>query len=265
MDLLTNTFKQALYAKRPQIGLWVGLANAYTAEICAGAGFDWLVIDGEHSPNTLQTTLAQLQAVAPYPVMPVVRPAWNDPVEIKRILDAGAQTVLVPMVQSAAEAAAAVAAVRYPPQGIRGVGSALARAARWNRVPDYLARANAEMCVLVQIETPQGLEALEDIAAVDGVDGVFIGPADLSASMGYLTRPDHPDMLRTLDDAIARIARTGKAPGILHGDPDLARRFLAAGALFVAVGADASLLARATEHLAAEFKDLRPATGAGPY
>lgn len=266
MDLLTNRFKRALASGQPQIGLWAGLANPYTTEILAGAGFDWLVIDGEHSPNSLQTTLSQLQALAAYPsVSAVVRPAWNDPVEIKRILDIGAQTVLVPMVQSAAEAAAAVAAVRYPPAGIRGVGNALARAARWNRVPDYLARANEEMCVLVQIETPQGLAALEDIAAVEGVDGIFIGPADLSASMGHLTNPDHPDMLAVLDDTIRRIRKAGRAAGILHGNPERAQHFLEVGANFVAVGADASLLARASETLAARFKGGKVAQGPGPY
>ena len=267
MDLLTNHFKRALAARQPQIGLWAGLAHPYTAEICAGAGFDWLVIDGEHSPNTLQTMLSQLQAVAPYPVMPVVRPGSNDPVELKRILDIGAQTVLIPMVQSAEEAARAVAAVRYPPQGIRGVGSALARAARWNRVPDYLARANEEICVLVQIETPQGLEALESIAAVEGVDGLFIGPADLSANMGYLSEPDHPEMLATLDRTIERIVATGRAAGILHGDPARAQHFLDLGATFVAVGADASLLARASEQLVQRFKPGAAATARtqGPY
>jgi len=267
MDILHNPFKQALREQRPQIGLWLGLAHPYAAEICAGAGFDWLVLDGEHSPNTLESTLSQLQALAPYPVAPVVRTAWNDPVMLKRVLDIGAQTVLVPMVQSAQEAEAAVAAVRYPPAGIRGVASALARAARWNRVPDYLARANDQMCVLVQIETPAGLEALEAIAAVDGVDGLFIGPADLAASMGRLSEPDHPEMLAVLDETIGRIVRTGKAAGIIHGNRALARRFLQAGATFVAVGADASLLAHATEDLVRDFKNGAgaAATRSGPY
>lgn len=266
MDILTNQFKRALRAGTPQIGLWAGLASAYTSEIIAGAGFDWLLIDGEHAPNTLQTTLAQLQSVAAYPVAPVVRPAWNDPVQIKQILDTGAQTLLVPMVQSAEEAAAAVAAVRYPPAGIRGVGSALARSSRWNRIPDYLERANDEMCVLVQIETPRGVDALEDILAVDGVDGAFIGPADLSASMGYLGQPEHPEVGRTIDAAIGRIVKSGKAAGILHSGVAQARHYLSLGATFVAVGVDAVLLARAAEKLAGEFKDVKPAAKAGgPY
>lgn len=267
MDILTNTFKRALAQRQPQIGLWAGLASAYTAEICAGAGFDWLLIDGEHAPNTLQTMLAQLQSIAAYPVAPVVRPSWNDPVQIKQILDAGAQTLLVPMVQSAEEAAAAVAAVRYPPQGIRGVGSALARSSRWNRIPNYLERANDEMCVLVQIETPRGIDALDDIMAVEGVDGAFIGPADLSAGMGYLGQPDHPDVIATINQAITRIAQSGKAAGILDGNVAQARHYLTLGATFVAVGVDALLLARAAEKLAGEFKMPLTSTPAanGPY
>jgi 4-hydroxy-2-oxoheptanedioate aldolase len=261
MDTLTNTFKQALRAGKPQIGLWAGLAHPYTAEICAGAGFDWLLLDGEHAPNSLQTILAQLQAVAAYPVAPVVRPPWNDFVLIKQILDTGAQTLLVPMIQSAEEAAAAVAATRYPPAGIRGVGAALARSSRWNRIPDYLERANDQMCVLVQIETPQGLAALDEILAVDGVDGVFIGPADLSAGMGHLNDPNHPEVRDAIDDAIRRIARAGKAPGILHTNIEHARHYLDLGATFVAVGIDATLLARAAENLAAQFKDAQPADG----
>ncbi|MGE8688045.1 MAG: 4-hydroxy-2-oxoheptanedioate aldolase [Achromobacter sp.] len=266
MDILTNTFKRALQEGKPQIGLWAGLCNAYSIEIVAGAGFDWLVIDGEHSPNTLQTTLAQLQSMAAYPAAPVVRPAWNDAVQIKQILDAGAQTILVPMVQSAEEAEAAVAAVRYPPQGIRGVGSALARSSRWNRIPSYLERANDEMCVLVQIETPRSVDALEEILAVDGVDGAFIGPADLSASMGYLGQPDHPEVSKAIDDAIKRIVRSGKAAGILHGGIEQARHYLSLGATFVAVGVDAILLARAAEQLAGQFKNVAaPAASKGPY
>lgn len=253
MDILTNSFKRALRQGRPQIGLWLDLANPLTTEVCAGAGFDWLLIDGEHGPNTLQTTLSQLQAMAPYPVAALVRPAWNDPVQIKQLLDTGVQNLLIPMVQSAAEAEAAVTAVRYPPRGIRGVGSAVARSSRWGRVPDYLARADAEICLMVQAETPQALDALDEILAVDGVDGVFIGPADLSAGMGRLGDPDHPEVLRAIDDAIARIARAGKAPGVLHVDPARARRWIELGATFVAVGVDALLLARGADALAREF------------
>ena len=267
MDILTNNFKRALRAGQPQIGLWAGMAHPYPAEICAGAGFDWLLIDGEHAPNTVQTVLAQLQAVAAYPVAPVVRPSWNDFVQIKQLLDAGAQTLLVPMIQSAEEAAAAVSAMRYPPEGIRGLGAALARASRWNRIPDYVRRANDEMCLLVQIETPEGLQALDEILAVDGVDGVFIGPADLSATMGHMGNPGHPDVRAAIDDAIVRIVRAGKAAGILHADAAQARHCLELGATFVAVGVDASLLARAAEKLAQDFKGAPAASGkgGGPY
>jgi 4-hydroxy-2-oxoheptanedioate aldolase len=253
MDLLVNRFKQALREGKPQIGIWVGLTQTYSAEICAGAGYDWMLIDGEHAPNTLQNIVQQLQIAAAYPVAPVVRPAWNDPVLIKQILDTGAQNLLIPMVQNAKEAAAAVAAVRYPPRGIRGVGSAVARSARWGRIPDYLKRADEEICVLVQAETGEALEALDDILAVDGVDGVFIGPADLSASLGHLGDPGHPEVVKAIDDAIVRIARAGKAPGILHTNVDNARHCLALGATFVAVAVDALLLARGAEAVAAQF------------
>lgn len=252
--MLTNHFKRALQEKRPQIGLWLGLCSSYSAELLAGAGFDWLLIDGEHAPNNVQTVLGQLQAVAPYPSQPVVRPPWNDAVIIKQLLDIGAQTLLIPMIQNAEQARDAVRATRYPPHGVRGVGSALARASRWNRVPDYLQQADEQMCVLVQIETREAVKNLEAILQVEGVDGVFIGPADLSADMGFAGNPQHPEVQRTIDDAIARIRAAGKAPGILMANKALAQRYLEAGALFVAVGVDTTLLARAAEALANEFK-----------
>lgn len=251
--MLTNHFKRALQEKRPQIGLWLGLCSSYSAELLAGAGFDWLLIDGEHAPNNVQTVLGQLQAVAPYPSQPVVRPPWNDAVIIKQLLDVGAQTLLIPMIQNAEQARDAVRATRYPPHGVRGVGSALARASRWNRVPDYLQQADEQMCVLVQIETREAVKNLDAILQVDGVDGVFIGPADLSADMGFAGNPQHPEVQRTIDDAIARIRAAGKAPGILMANKALAQRYLEAGALFVAVGVDTTLLARAAEALADEF------------
>ncbi|HGE8320461.1 4-hydroxy-2-oxoheptanedioate aldolase [Serratia marcescens] len=252
--MLTNHFKRALQEKRPQIGLWLGLCSSYSAELLAGAGFDWLLIDGEHAPNNVQTVLGQLQAVAPYPSQPVVRPPWNDAVIIKQLLDVGAQTLLIPMIQNAEQARDAVRATRYPPHGVRGVGSALARASRWNRVPDYLLQADEQMCVLVQIETREAVKNLDAILQVEGVDGVFIGPADLSADMGFAGNPQHPEVQRTIDDAIARIRAAGKAPGILMANKALAQRYLEAGALFVAVGVDTTLLARAAEALADEFK-----------
>ena len=255
---LSNGFKHALAGGRPQIGLWLGLADPYCAEICAGAGFDWLLIDGEHAPNDVRSTLAQVQALAAYPVSPVVRPPVGETHLIKQYLDLGVQTLLVPMVDTAEQARQLVQATRYPPQGIRGVGSALARASRWNAVPDYLTRANDEVCLLVQVESRSGLEHLDEIAAVDGVDGVFIGPADLSASLGHLGNPGHPDVVQAIEGAITRIVGAGKAAGILSADERLARQYLDLGATFVAVGVDTTLLARAARTLAASFREGAP-------
>jgi len=256
-----NRFKAALKNGEVQIGLWLSLASSYSTELLAGAGFDWLLIDGEHAPNELNDMLGQLQAIAPYPSHPVVRPVWNDPVRIKQILDIGAQTLLLPMVQTAEEAALAVAATRYPPHGIRGVGSAIARASRWNRIEGYLKRAEEELCVLVQIETREGLNNLDAIAATPGVDGVFIGPADLSADMGYLGQPTHPEVQAAIEQAIARIRAQGKAAGILMADEKLARHYIELGAQFVAVGVDSTVLARSAEALAGRFKQNTSTTG----
>ena len=239
-------------------------SNAYTSEICAGAGFDWLLIDGEHAPNTLQTTLAQLQSVAAYPVAPVVRPAWNDPVQIKQILDTGAQTLLVPMVQSAESRRrrrrGALSARRHPRRGQRAGPLALEP---HPRLPDARQRSNVRAGA---DRNPRAVDALDDILAVDGVDGAFIGPADLSANMGYLGQPDHPEVTQAIDEAIRRIVQSGKAAGILHSNVERARHYLSLGASFVAVGVDAVLLARAAERLAGEFKNVAaPAPAKGPY
>ncbi|UNH23650.1 4-hydroxy-2-oxoheptanedioate aldolase [Moellerella wisconsensis] len=257
MEMPKNSFKRALKAGQPQIGLWLGLSSAYSAELVAGAGFDWLLIDGEHAPNTIPTILSQLQAIAPYPSQPVVRPPWNDPVIIKQLLDIGAQTLLIPMIQNAQQAEQAVKATRYPPAGIRGVGSALARASRWNRVADYIHQANDEMCVIVQVETREALINLPQILQVDGVDGVFIGPADLSADMGFAGNPNHPEVRTAIEQAILLIKQAGKASGILMAAPDVAEHYLKLGALFVAVGVDTTLLARSAESLAVKFKSNR--------
>ncbi len=255
MDLPTNRFKAGLAAGVPQIGLWASLIDPIVAEISAGAGFDWVLFDGEHAPNDLRTLLAQLQASAPYTqTSAIVRPPIGDPVLIKQLLDIGVQTLLIPMVETPEQAAQMVAAMQYPPKGIRGVGSALARASRWNRVKDYLHKAGDEMCLLVQVENVRGFENLDAIAAVPGVDGVFIGPADLSASFGHLGQANHPDMLARIDDAIARIRKAGKAAGILSFDDAASRRYIEMGCGFVAVGADGTLLARGVEALAAKFK-----------
>lgn len=252
MDLPVNTFKRALAAGRPQIGFWLSLSSHYSAEVCAGAGFDWLLIDTEHSPNEIDMVLCQLQAIAPYPSHPIVRVAWNDAVTVKRTLDIGAQSLLFPFVQSAEEAARAVAATRYPPRGIRGVAGTT-RATRFGRVKEYAKRAHEETCVLVQVETQEAVDAIESIAGVDGVDGIFIGPADYHASLGYTGETANPTVLPKIDDAIRRIRAAGKAPGILTADEKLARHYLELGALFVAVGADVGLLARGAEALRGKF------------
>jgi 4-hydroxy-2-oxoheptanedioate aldolase len=253
MELPRNAFKHALAAGRPQIGLWSSLSSSYSVEAVAGAGFDWLLLDTEHSPNDLESVLGQLQAAAPYATSAVVRIAINDTVLIKRYLDIGAQSLLIPMVNSAEEARAAVAATRYPPAGVRGIASAT-RANRFGRVPDYARRAAEEICVLVQAETRHAMDNLEAIAAVEGVDGVFIGPGDLHASLGYAGEQANPAVLPVIDEGIGKIRTAGKAPGILTGAEELARRWLALGALFVAVGADVGLLARGADALAKKFK-----------
>ncbi len=249
-----NDFKAALGRNEPQIGLWLGMANAYTAEICAGAGFDWLVVDGEHAPNDLPVMVAQLQAIAASGAHPVVRAPIGETWILKQLLDIGAQTVLVPMVETAAQARELVRAVNYPPTGVRGVGAALARASAFNRIPDYLATANEQVCLLVQIESIAGLAALEAIAAIDGVHGIFIGPADLAADMGRLGKPGDPVVHAAVEDAILRILKAGKPAGILTSDPILAARYLELGASFVAVGTDVTLFSQATTALAKKFK-----------
>ena len=252
MDLPQNSFKRALKAGKTQIGLWSSLASHYSVEVIAGAGYDWLLLDCEHAPNDLESLLTQLQACAPYASAPVVRVPWNDMVNIKRVLDIGAQSLLFPYVCSAGEARAAVAATRYPPAGVRGVAGTT-RATRFGRVKDYARRAHEEICVLVQVETKPALDQLEAICAVDGVDGVFIGPADLHASMGYPGETSNPAVLPLIEEAMRRIARAGKAPGYLSPLEADAKRMLGAGCLFCAVGADIGLLARGAEALRAKF------------
>jgi 4-hydroxy-2-oxoheptanedioate aldolase len=253
MDLPRNAFKHALKAGQPQIGLWSSLSSNYSVEVIAGAGFDWILLDMEHSPNDLESLLAQLQAAAPYPTHAVVRVPWNDMVAMKRILDVGAQSLLVPYVSTTEEARAAVAHTRYPPQGVRGVAGTT-RATRFGRIKDYARRAHEEICVLVQVETQGALDNIEAICGVEGVDGVFVGPADLHASMGYAGEIANPKVKPIIDDAIRRIRKAGKAPGILTPSEEDARRWLDCGALFVAVGADVGILARGAEALAAKFK-----------
>ena len=253
MDTPANRFKTALREGRQQIGLWCSLPGGTVAEVLAGAGYDWIVFDTEHSPGDPGTVLAQLQAAAPYPVSAVVRPATNDTVLIKRFLDVGAQTLLIPYVQTAeVRARAAAAAMVYPPAGLRGVSS-WTRATRFGRVPDYAARAADHLCLLVQVETAQALGEIEAIAAVPGVDGIFIGPADLAASMGHAGNPMHPEVVAAVEDAIRRIGAAGKPAGILTLDAVFARRCMALGTRFTAVGVDGAVLSRGVDALRGEF------------
>jgi 4-hydroxy-2-oxoheptanedioate aldolase len=255
MELPTNVFKRALREGKPQIGLWVGLADAYVAELLATVGFDCLVIDAEHAPNDPRSVLPQLQAMAPYPVHPIVRPVQATVELIKQYL-----------VETPEQARQVVAATRYPTRGVRGVGSALARASRWNQIDDYLRRSDDEMCVFVQVESVNALTHLERIAAVDGVDGVFFGPADLAASMGLLGKPSDPAVRAAILQGIATVRRAGKAAGTLTSDRQLAHEYLDQGALFVAVGVDTSILVKAAKELAAEFKGAsRGAAADGVY
>ena len=265
METPRNPFKQALQEGRTQLGLWVALANAYSTELIAGIGYDWLLADGEQAPNDVRSVLAQLQAVAS------AQQAFGDlrshtvvrvplgtgeagTALIKQFLDTGAQTILVPMVDTAEQARQVAAACRYPPEGVRGMGSALARSSRWQAYPQYVHEANQQICLLVQAETVEAMNNLDAIAATPGVDGVFIGPADLSASMGHPGNPGHPEVQAAIHDGIARILRAGKAPGILATTESQARQWLAAGALFVAVGVDTMLLASAAQDLLARFR-----------
>ncbi|WP_214466170.1 HpcH/HpaI aldolase family protein [Microbacterium flavescens] len=251
---LSPTFRDALSgADRALAGMWVCSGSPLVAEICAGSGLDWLLIDMEHSPNGLESVLAQLQAVAAYPVSPVVRVPIGDVVTLKQVLDLGAQNILVPMVSSAEEAAQLVEAVRYPPRGRRGVGSALARSARWNRVDDYLANADEHVSLFVQVETVEGVEAAGTIAAVDGIDGVFVGPSDLAASMGLLGQQTHADVAAAVVRAFDAVLAAGKPVGVNAFDPAAAQSYVDAGAGFVLVGADVAVLARASESLAARW------------
>jgi 4-hydroxy-2-oxoheptanedioate aldolase len=248
-----NAFKHNLAAGKLQIGLWSSLCSNIAAEIIGDSGFDWILLDTEHSPNEIPDLVGQLQALQASKTTPIIRPAWNDAVMAKRALDIGAQTLLFPYVQNAAEAKAAVASTRYPPHGIRGV-SVAARASRYGRTPGYLGKSNAEICVLVQVETRAALDQLEAIAAVDGVDGVFIGPSDLAASLGHLGNPQHPDVQAAIKDAVDRLKKVGKPAGMLTGNEEEAKRYIDWGYLFVAVGADIGLLAKNADALCKRFK-----------
>jgi 4-hydroxy-2-oxoheptanedioate aldolase len=253
MELPHNPFKAALRAGRRQIGLWSALVAPASVELLAGAGFDWLMLDMEHAPIDFGELRSELMALNGSATHPIVRPPWNDAVAVKRILDLGVQTLLFPVIQSAAEATAAVAATRYPPDGVRGVAGGT-RATRYGRVADYYRLAQDELCVIMQIETRAGLDNLDAILAVEGVDAVFLGPADLSASLGHLGAPRHPDVVAAMEDALHRCVAAGKPVGTISQDETVARRWLDLGASFVAVGVDVLLFARAADTLAAKFR-----------
>ena len=249
-----NRFRADLIAKKRLIGCWCSLGNPITTEVLGVAGFDWLLLDGEHSPNDVLTFIPQLMALKDSVSAPVVRPAWNDPVEIKRLLDAGFYNFLIPMVESVDAARAAVAATRYPPQGIRGV-SVSQRGNRYGTVKDYLQRANEQACVMVQIESRKGMAVAAEIAAVDGVDGVFIGPSDLAAGLGHLGNANHPEVQQAIKQIFDRVRAAGKPLGTLAPVEADARRYLEMGATFVAVGSDLGLFRAATQALRDRFAE----------
>ncbi|MGO1543479.1 MAG: aldolase/citrate lyase family protein [Gulosibacter sp.] len=261
---LADTFAQRLAAAdRGQVGMWLCTGSTVNAEIGAGSGLDWLLIDGEHAPLSLESIQQQLQVIAAYPITPVVRAPYNDTVIIKQYLDLGVQNLLIPMVNNAEQARAAVAAAHYPPRGVRGVGSALARGARWNRVENYLADASQYVSVTVQIETAEAVENVAEIAAVEGVDALFVGPSDLAASMGLLGQQGHPDVMAGVAKALAAGRAAGKPVGVNAFDPKLAAQYLDDGIDFILVGADVAMLARGSEALATKFIEERSGDASG--
>lgn len=244
-----NNYFKARLKTTQQIGVWLALANSYSAEIAANVGFDWLLIDAEHAPNDLRSILQQLQVIAAYPSQAVVRPVSADVELIKQLLDIGAQTLLIPMIETAQQAALMVKATRYPPEGIRGVGSALARASRWNNLTNYLHEADQQICLLLQVESQQGIANLDAILAVDGVDGIFIGPADLSADMGHRGNPAHLDVQQVIVSSIEKIRAAGKAAGILAVDAQYIEKYLALAVDFIAIGIDTRILMQSMQQL----------------
>lgn len=261
---MKNLFKEAL-KNQTQYGLWLALADQYSAEICAGSGFDFLLLDGEHSPIDLRTILGQLQAIAAYDVHPIVRPPVDDAVLIKQFLDIGANNLLIPMVETKEQAQKIVASTRYPPHGFRGVGAGIARAAKWGSDGDYLKNANDNICLILQIESVTGLENLEEIAKTDGVDGIFFGAVDLSASMGYLGQPNHENVVGAIIDAIKKVKALGKFAGFLSIDNAMSHKYIQAGANFAAIGVDTLLLSNAARALSNSFKNPNSEIKEGAY
>lgn len=252
--LARNRFLAKLETGKAQFGLWLGIPDSSVAEMLACAGFDWLVIDHEHGPYELRDVMHHLQAVAPHDVAPIVRPVDGNPGLLKKFCDIGVQSFLVPMIDTPEQAAAVVDAVNYPPTGNRGMGTSMARAAGWNAIPGYVGEANREMCVIVQAETVAAMDNLAAIAGTTGVDGVFFGPSDLSASMGYVGNAAHPDVTEAIVNGIATVRAAGKHAGLLCLDESQSKRFVAAGASFVGVGVDTLLIGNAARALAARFK-----------
>ncbi len=252
MNALTNHFKQALADNRVQYGYWMALANPYTAEICATAGFDWLLIDGEHAPNDIRSILAQLQAIAAYPSHPVVRPVEGTTAAIKQLLDIGAHNLLIPMVETAEQAAELVRATRYPPGGVRGVGAAIARASQWLAVDSYDRDIEDEICLLLQVESAKGLDNLDEILGIAGYDGIFIGPSDLAASLGHMGNTRHPEVQSAIETAIEKITRAGSKAGTLSTEADMIEAYRNMGAVFIAIGVDTISLAGSPREIAAQ-------------
>jgi len=253
LAMTENKFKKAIYANQKQLGAFMALADSTAAELMATTGFDWLLIDGEHGPNDIKSIMQQLQALAAYAVNPVVRLQDHNVADIKRVLDVGAQTLLIPMVDSAEQAEQLAEAVRYAPNGIRGMGGGLTRATRWGSIPDYLEHADNNICLVLQIESPEGLAELDAITQVDGVDAIFIGPADLAATMGYLGQPGHPEVCRVVEQAIQRVHALGKPVGVYCGDPEQTVKYQEMGASFFLIAADTMLLKGAADNLLSRF------------
>lgn len=255
MELPVNRLKQALAAGETQYGLFLGLPDTTCAEICAGAGFDWLVVDTEHGPFDLPAVLRHLQTIAAYEVSAIVRPVSDDRNVLKQLLDTGVQSLVVPMVESAEQAVELVRSVRYPPAGVRGLGTALARAARWTRIPGYLHKANEQICLLAQVETGRAVRALPGILEVEGIDGIFVGPSDLSASMGHIGNPRHPDVVKVIREVLRATRSAGKAAGVLALDPAHIQDYRDHGANMIGIGTDTLLLANSTQQLAESVRD----------
>ncbi len=252
-NVFPNKFKAALAAHQVQIGCWSALANPISTEVLGLAGFDWIVLDGEHAPNDITTFIPQLMALTGSHSAPIVRAPTNDPVAIKRLLDIGFYNFLIPFVETQEEAALAVSSTRYPPEGIRGV-SVSHRANMFGTVPDYFAQSNKNIAVLVQIESQQGVDNVDAIAGTDGVDGIFVGPSDLAAALGHLGNASHPEVQRCIQHIFARAKAFGKPAGILAPVEADAKRYLEWGATFVAVGSDLGVFRSATQKLCDQFK-----------